>query len=351
MDSLRSLLDKTRSGAQEFTEDVMNRAVNITIPLRTVLMSMMDMLGKTQGILTGSLFTLLGSYQTMQALMGAILELIIKILVAMSATIVGLWVVPFTWPAAAALSAVFLSVSIPLAIIAAFMEKVLHVHAPGIPGLPKKPRCFGAETELMAQCIDVDGSRRKAASVPILRLQPGDWIKGGSASHQKEWVQITGKFKLDARGWQLYRVRNALVTGSHLVYDFGKKKWIRVEEYEGAIPVSAAEMVAREDQYVYCLTTTDKEIWIDDERYTDWDEDQLDDDATSELTHARRVLREGNLFGYEKELVYSPDPEVKMYGIVLLRGQRWHALTNTGYFYIENAEGVRRCVPDYNAAV
>jgi hypothetical protein len=43
--------------------------------------ALMDTFQKIQGTMTAGLYTMLGSYYTLQALMGAIIELIIKILV------------------------------------------------------------------------------------------------------------------------------------------------------------------------------------------------------------------------------------------------------------------------------
>ena len=50
------------------------------IPIQKMFITLMDVMQKIQGVMTGGLYTMLGSYYTLQALMGAILEMIIKIL-------------------------------------------------------------------------------------------------------------------------------------------------------------------------------------------------------------------------------------------------------------------------------
>ena len=54
---------------------------------------------------------------------------------------------PFTWPAAASMTAVFLAIAIPLAIIIYFMTEVLHIKSSKIPKL----RCFDRKTCIYLQ--------------------------------------------------------------------------------------------------------------------------------------------------------------------------------------------------------
>jgi hypothetical protein len=77
--------------------------------------------------------------------MGAIAQLIVTILIALAVMIAALWIVPFTWGAAAANTAIFLAISIPMALILTFMTKVLKVQSNlKIP----KIKCFDKDTLL-----------------------------------------------------------------------------------------------------------------------------------------------------------------------------------------------------------
>ena len=105
----------------------MGRIINFSIPLQQIIISIKDLISKIQGTMTAGTFTLLGSYYTLKSLMGAIAQFIITILITLSVLIASLWVVPFTWGAAAANTVIFVAISIPMAIILAFMTDVLHV--------------------------------------------------------------------------------------------------------------------------------------------------------------------------------------------------------------------------------
>jgi hypothetical protein len=103
----------------------MGRVVNVTVPLQQIVISFKDLISKIQGTMTAGLFTLFGSYYTLKSFLGVIAQFIIAILITFAATIAALWAVPLTWGAAAANTAVFVAISIPMVIVLTFMTKVL----------------------------------------------------------------------------------------------------------------------------------------------------------------------------------------------------------------------------------
>ena len=122
LQQIREVINKLRNNIKTFAQDILSRILNVMIPIQKMFITLMDVMQKIQGVMTGGLYTMLGSYYTLQALMGAILEMIIKILIALAIIVIGLWILPFTWPAAAATTSVFLAISIPLSIIIYFMS-------------------------------------------------------------------------------------------------------------------------------------------------------------------------------------------------------------------------------------
>ena len=56
-----------------------------------------------------------------------------------------MWILPFTWPAAAAMTALFVAVAVPLAIIAISLGDVLHITSSK--NIPGKPGCFDEDTK------------------------------------------------------------------------------------------------------------------------------------------------------------------------------------------------------------
>jgi hypothetical protein len=240
---IREITNKIRNSFKDFTEDIVSRILNVMIPIQKMFISLMDVFQKIQGTMTSGLYTMLGTYYTLQALMGAILELIIKVLVTLVIIIVGLWISPFTWGAAASMTTVFLAISIPLSIIIYFMTEVLHIKTAKIPKL----RCFDEFTLITL----IDGN-----NIYIKDIQVGDKLENGS--------YVTSKFKVTSANMKIYILNNIIVSESHLVKY--KSKWIRVNEHP------SAEEINYDKPFLYCLNTNNKIIELNKIIFSDWDE-------------------------------------------------------------------------------
>jgi hypothetical protein len=240
---IREITSKIRNNFKDFVEDILSRILNVMIPIQKMFIALMDIFQKIQGTMTSGLYTMLGTYYTLQALMGAILELMIKLLVALVIIIVGLWISPFTWGVAASMTAVFLAISIPLSIIIYFMTEVLHIKTAKIPKL----RCFDEFTLITL----IDGN-----NIYIKDIQVGDKLENGS--------YVTSKIKVTSSNMKIYILNNIIVSGSHLVkYN---SKWIRVNEHPNA------EEIKYDKPFLYCLNTSNKIIELNKIVFSDWDE-------------------------------------------------------------------------------
>ena len=244
--SIRAMFDKVRSSMQAVSEEIMGRIMNIMMPLMQIIISFKDLTSKIQGTMTAGLFTLLGGYYTLKALMGAIAQFIIIILIALAVMIAIFWIIPFTWGAAISMTIIFIAIAIPMAIILAFMVDTLHV-SPGI-SIPKV-KCFDKNTPIKMN----DGTIKK-----IIDIQVGDVLYDNNV--------VTAKFKLATEGSQMYILNNILVSDSHIV-KYGNK-WIPVCKHPEAIKFYEDY----DHPYLYCLNTTHKIIIINDTIFTDWDE-------------------------------------------------------------------------------
>lgn len=247
----REAINKLRNGIKQFTQDILSRVLNVMIPIQKMFMALMDTFQKIQGIMVGSLYTMLGTYYTLQALMGAILELIIKVLLALVIIIIGLWILPFTYPAAAATTAVFLAIAIPLSIIIYFMTEVLHIKTSAIPKL----RCFDRKTKIFLS----DGSFKYIEYINI-----GDILHDGS--------NVTAKIKVTSKFLDMFILDGTIVSETHVVnYN---DTWIHVSEHP-----NARKLMNYDEPYLFCLNTSSKTILINNTIFTDWDEiyeDSLD---------------------------------------------------------------------------
>lgn len=256
----RGVMSTLRGYIAKIAQNIMNRILGVMIPMQKMLMAFTDSLAKTQAIMTSGLYTMLGSYYTLQSLMGAILEMIIKMLVSLAVIVVGLWIVPFTWPAAAASTAVFLSLSVPLSIIALFMTEVLHIHSAGI---PKIPSCFDYNTPIKL----ADGTFK-----PIRLIKPGDVLFRGET--------VTATMKLLRNNTDMYWIptkygkNGIIVSGCHPIrirqtetHENHSNKWILSKDYPGSILLSNYT-----ESVIYCFNTTSKLIHTRGVVFADWDE-------------------------------------------------------------------------------
>ena len=242
---VRGMFDKVRSMFQDVSQEIMGRIMNFTIPLQQMIISFKDLLSKVQGVMTGGLFTLLGSYYTLKSLMGAIAQFIITILITLAAMIIVLWLVPFTWGTAISMTAIFVAIAIPMGIILAFMIDVLHVQTSlSIPSV----KCFDENTILKMK----DGTEKKISNICI-----GDILYENN--------EVTACIKVETNGSTIYNLDGIFVSDSHIIkYN---DLWIPVYKHPNAIKCEDYEK-----PYLYCLNTSNKIININNYIFTDWDE-------------------------------------------------------------------------------
>ena len=240
----RDYLNVLRKNIRKIAEDVFHKILNVMIPLMSLIISLKDMLDKTQGIMTAGLYTFLGAYDTLKALMGSIVELTVVMLMVMVIIIVGLWSLPFSWPAAAASSAIYVVFALLLTILVVFLTEVMGIKSSSVPKL----RCFDKDTLLEM----VDGKYKK-----IIDINVGDMLANRT--------MVTAKMKVLSEDLRMFTLNNVTVSESHIVLYQGQ--WIPVRDH----PL-AQELSEYSEPFLYCLNTSSKEIIINDITFTDWDE-------------------------------------------------------------------------------
>ena len=250
----RNMFNKVRTELQSVTEEIMGRLGNMMVPLQQIIISMRDMMSKIQGVMTASLYTLLGGYYALQALMGAIAQFIIIILITIAALIVLFWLIPFTWGIAATTTGIFLSIAIPLAILLIFMLKYLQIKPKlGIPRI----QCFDENTEIRLK----NGQTKKIKNIEI-----GDILFEEEKEEKYNNNYVTGIFKVNANESQMYNLNNIIVSDSHLVLH--NSEWIRVYQHP-----QAKKITNYNGTILYCLNTTDGTINIENTLFSDWNEE------------------------------------------------------------------------------
>jgi len=246
VNSIRTMINEVRTSTTSITETLFNAILNVITPIQAMFIAVIDSFGKTQGVLTAGLMTALGSYYTLQSLMGAIVEFLVLILIAMLVVILALWSSFFGWPAAVALSAIFVAIASVAIIIKVFTDEVLHIHTSSIPGL----KCFDEKTKLEL----FDGSKKEIVDIVV-----GDVLKYDGI--------VSATMKLEATNETMYLLNDVIVSGSHSVYFDDLKKWGKVSNHNSAVKIDNYNK-----QFIYCLNTENKTITINDTIYSDWDE-------------------------------------------------------------------------------
>jgi hypothetical protein len=249
LNSMRVIVSNIRTNIAKIAQEILGRVLNIMTPIQMILISFIDLIGKIKGIFAAAIYTSLGTYYTLKSLMGAILQFIVMLLMILAGLIVGLWIIPFTWPAAISGTAVFLSVSIPLLIIMVFMNQVLHVdiNSP-IPAIPSPGHCFDGNTLMLMK----DGTYKTIENIVV-----GDVLCND--------VVVTVKLKLDSKNVDMYKLGDIIVSGTHRVYYVDT--WILVKDHPDIKPIRNYDK-----EYIYCVNTNSKKIKIDSYDFLDWDE-------------------------------------------------------------------------------
>jgi len=253
MQFIRNMMANIRASMASIAKEIMGRVLNIMTPLQTIIIAVMDSMQKINGVLTAGLYTSLGTYYALKSLLGAIVQFIIIILIILVGLILGMWILPFTWPLAMTMTAVFVSVAIPMAIIIGFMTDVLHVRTDlSIPGVPK-PSCFDKNTNIQMH----DGSFKFISEIEV-----GERLENN--------ILVTAKMKLDAKGSIMYNLNGTIVSGTHTIKH--GDIWMPVSKYPHKILIEKYE-----EPYLYCLNTETKRLHINDFIFVDWDELTEDD--------------------------------------------------------------------------
>ena len=297
LNSIRTVVSNVRTNMAKIAEEIFGRLLNIMTPIQVILISFNDFMQKVMGVMTAGLYTSLGTYYTLQSLLGVILEVIVAILVILFGVIIALWYFPFTWPAAISFTAIFLSLSIPVIIMLAFMTEVLHVNISSpVPSVPGPGHCFDGKTLLTMN----DGSEKL-----IEELEVGDILANNNA--------ITAKLKLDATNEQMFQLENIVVSGSHRVKH--DDKWILVKDHPLATPLvkplakPLVNPLSSADPYIYCLNTSLKTIRAGNNEFADWDE--VFDEELTELLYRIDSNETADIHKYYDGGFY-PDSKVEM---------------------------------------
>jgi len=244
---IRNMFNTMRNNIAEFVKQIMGKILNITTPLITMFIALLDSLQKTQGVMATGIFTLLSVYYGLQSLIGSIFEILGKMLLMMIIIIAICWMLPFTIPTAIGLSAVYVVLAALISILMVTYVLVFGIKVLNIPKLPKH-KCFDKNVK-----INLENGITKN----IIDVEAGDILENGT--------KVTAKMKLDATDVRMFKIKDVIVSETHIVKC--GDKWLPVKDCPEAI-----EIHGYREPYLYCFNTNSKEIILNGVVFTDWDE-------------------------------------------------------------------------------
>lgn len=251
INSMRELFDSIRTEIANISNEIYTRILNAVIPIQTIFLILNDMLSKVIGTLTTTLYVSIGTYDTMSSTLQVIYSLVIIILAALAVLIVVLFAIPFVgWGLATADLIIFSVIAIAASAFNIFLTSVLNTT---VKSVPSKPHCFHKNTK-----IKMNNGKYKF----IKDIQPDDILQDGS--------KVTATTVASATNQVLYSIDNIIVTSEHSILYMDK--WIHVKDH----PNSKLIRINNE-QYVYCINTTSKQIPIGNHIFADWDDLELEE--------------------------------------------------------------------------
>lgn len=262
-------------------ESIFTRFMNFTIPLRYMIEKTKAILGKIQGSMASALYTFLGTYMAIKSFLGGFITICAIGLAILAGMILLAWIIPFTWPWAAAATTFFVALAVPLAIIVYYLQYIVTLTEE----VPKKPSCFDKNTVIQT----------KNGPTTIDKLKVGTILERGE--------KVTSIMKLDAANKKMFFYNGVIVSGEHRVIDNGK--FIYINKHPNANLLENYK-----EKYIYCFNTTSKRIFINNIEFLDYDDMTFEEDtfvcetklsvSKNDKHYTNYELLDGGFDGYTK---------------------------------------------------
>jgi hypothetical protein len=234
---IRVMIDSIRTSLKKIINDILDKTVNITIPLREITMSISDALGKTTGILVTKFYMIVGLFDIVKGVFSAITQAL-GILAIPPATAITIFAALLMFP-------FMIFPSIFLLIIMVLFGMGMYVEN----RFESEQVCFDKNTKLMMS---------NGSSKCIIDIQVGDKLTHDDI--------ITEKFTLCAKNIDMYKLTDGTIASeSH--YIKYNNNWIKIKDYPDCEKINNYN-----ESFIYCINTSSKRIIIGNNEYLDWDD-------------------------------------------------------------------------------
>ena len=311
---IRAMIDSIRTNLKNIINSILDKSINITIPLRQITMSISDALGKTTGILVTNFYMLIGLFDLIKSIFGAIVEaLAISTIVPAAAIIIFLAL--FMYPLA-------IIPSIFLLLLAVLTGMGMYVKG----AFQNEQVCFDKNTKLIMS---------NGSSKCIIDIQVGDKLTNDDI--------ITEKFTLCAKNVDMYKLTEGeIISETH--YIKYNNNWIQIKDYPHCEKINNYN-----EPFIYCINTSSKRILIGNNEYLDWDD--IIDTTINKKQHCYNENTVISLFNGTQKII----KDIKI-GDILSHGEKvfglvesldesnksnksnklYHLMTDKKSFYINN---------------
>ena len=304
--SIQDMFNSIRTKLIVIINDILSKLMNITIPLRQLLLSVSDSLGKMTGILTTIYYVIMGSYEALGSVFGAYKQLLEALLIIITLTLVinPLAIIPII-----AISVLLGMTTYLINIIDANNNDSL--------------KCFDKNTPIIME----NGSYKS-----IIDIQVGDKLLHSGT--------VTDTFIFCAKNVDMYKLPdNTIVSSNHYIKYLNN--WIQVKHHK-----KREKVLNYSEPFIYCINTSSKRIIINENEFLDWDDtfDNMRDiiiprgfkkDTPISLFNKQEIsiqnIAIGDILSHGEKvigLVETLDESTKLY----------HLLTNTNNFYVNNKQ-------------
>lgn len=305
---IRAMINSIRINLKKIISNILNKTVNITIPLRQITMSISDALGKTTGILVTKFYMLIGLFDLIKSIFGSIVEALEISTIPPAAAII-IFLALFMFPLA-------IFPSILLLLLAVLTGMSMYVKD----RFQNEQVCFDKNTQLIMS---------NGSSKSIINIQAGDKLINDNT--------ITEKFTLCAKNVDMYKLTDdTIVSESH--YIKYNNNWIKIKDYPHCEKINNYN-----EPFIYCINTSTKRIFIKNKDYLDWDD--IIDPTINKKQHCYNENTVISLFNGTQKIIKN----IKI-GDILSHGEKvtglvesldestqlYHLITDKKSFYINN---------------
>jgi hypothetical protein len=305
---IRVMIDSIRKNLIKIINDILDKTINITIPLREITMSISDALGKTTGILVTKFYILIGLFDIVKGIFSAIVEALAILAIPPAAAII-IFAALLMFPLMI-IPSIFLLIITVLAGMGMYVENRFE----------NEQVCFDKNTLLTMS----NGSLKS-----IIDIQVGDKLINDNI--------ITEKFTLCAKNIDMYKLTDeTIISESH--YIKYNNNWIKIKDYPHCEKINNYN-----EPFIYCINTASKRILIGNNEYLDWDD--IIDTTINKKQHCYNENTAISLFNGTQKIIKN----IKI-GDILSHGEKvtglvesldestqlYHLITDKKSFYINN---------------